>query len=61
MEEIKKIKVKDLKKECLKRKLSIKGNKSELATRLEKNGFEISIDLLAVVSILGNLLQKEEN
>jgi hypothetical protein len=58
---IKKMKVKDLKRECLRRKLSIKRNKSELATRLEENGFEISIDLLAIVSILGNLLQKEEN
>jgi hypothetical protein len=39
------MKVKDLKRECLRRKLSIKRNKSELATRLEENGFEISIDL----------------
>jgi hypothetical protein len=35
MEEIKKMKVKDLKKECMRRKLPTKGNKSELATRLD--------------------------
>jgi hypothetical protein len=52
MEEIKKMKVKDLKKECLRRKLPTKGNKSELATRLKENGFKISTEPIPVVPIL---------
>jgi hypothetical protein len=45
MEEIKKMKVKDSKKECLRRKL-------QLATRLEEIGFKISTDPIPVVPIL---------
>jgi hypothetical protein len=52
MEEIKKMKVKDSKKECLRRKLPTKGNNSELATRLEEIGFKISTDPIPVVPIL---------
>jgi hypothetical protein len=40
------MKAKDLKKESLRRKLSIKGNKGELNTRLKENEFKIATDPL---------------
>jgi hypothetical protein len=52
MERILKLKVKDLKNECLKRKLSTKGNKAALAFRLKENEFSVSTNTPPLVPIL---------
>jgi hypothetical protein len=52
MEEIKKMKAKEMKNECLKRNLPTSGNKTELASRLKENGFTVSANPIPLVPVL---------